>query len=404
MTRSSVFVVSLLLTVTAPPIHAQMWDRVRTPQITVAVQHAPVVKVPLEHVAFAEPQGNCADALSDALVADFAASGVTVVDRAHLKAIAAEHKLNVSGMVDEKTAAKIGQLIGTGALIFVKVHNCGVTHTQQARDYTDKNGATHRTYITKTRGALQGSIQATNLTTGITVAARIVNSTVSLPKDDDTNASFASRLLSATTSALVAGNGNDTPPDDVITNDLQNDAVAQVHRMFFSWTEPRKLHFYNDKDCSLYVAYNLLRGSDTDGAARESQTSLETCKTTAAAKPAVLAHAFYNVGMTQFITENYPAALEALGQALRLDGGDIITDAMTEVRRAQALAKEMSALPPAVSSVGLMPSRVALPQPPAQTSGGGAEDRLRKLNDLHQKKIITDEEYKAKRAEILKDM
>jgi len=55
-------------------LDAQILDRMRTPQVTVAVQHAPTVKVPLDHVAFGEPQGKCADALSDALLADFAAS------------------------------------------------------------------------------------------------------------------------------------------------------------------------------------------------------------------------------------------------------------------------------------------------------------------------------------------
>src|SRR5205085_6165578 len=105
--RQYIFAVSLITAVHISSAEAQIWDRMRTPQITVAVQHAPVVKVPLEHVAFAEPLGKCADALSDALVADFAASGVTVVDRAHMKAIAEEYKLNVSGRIDEKTAAKI---------------------------------------------------------------------------------------------------------------------------------------------------------------------------------------------------------------------------------------------------------------------------------------------------------
>jgi hypothetical protein len=57
--------------------------------------------------------------------------------------------------VDETTAAKIGKLIRSGALIVVKVHECAVTHSQTAQDFTDKQGATHRVYVMKTHGVLR---------------------------------------------------------------------------------------------------------------------------------------------------------------------------------------------------------------------------------------------------------
>jgi len=402
MTRHTLVLALFLTALTGTTLHGQVWDRMTTPEIAVNIQHAPAVKVPLTHVAFGEPQGGpCADAFADALVADFAASGATVVDRAHLKAIAAEHKLNVSGMVDEATAAKIGKLIGTGALIFVRVHECAVTHSQRAQDFKDGDGNLRRRYITKTQGVFRASVQATNLTTGVTMGARMVESSITLPKEEDAKASFAVRLLSATASAL-SGDSNEAPPDDVVITALQNDAVIQVHRLFFPWTESRQLHFYDDKQCSLQTALRLLRGGDNEGAAAEAKASLEQCKSTPAVKPAILAHAYYNVGMTQFILENHDAALEALGQAVRLDGGSIITQGMAECRRAQALAKEMAAK----SERAALP--VLAPKPPVEmTSSGKAaapEDRLRKLSDLHKKGIITDDEYKAKRAEILKDM
>lgn len=396
--------VILFLGLLATSSYAQVWDRMTTPEIPVTIQHPSVVKMPVEHVAFVEPQGGeCAAALTDALVADFAASGTTVLDRAHLKALAAEHKLNVSsGLVDERTVAKIGKLIGSGALIFVRVHECKVTRSQLARDYTDRDGTTRRRTINKATGVLRASVQATNLTTGITVGARMVNATVTLPKEEDSNAGFGARLLSATTAALVSGGNNDAPPDDVILTGLQNDAVVQVHKLFFPWSEARKLHFYDDKQCSLGTALRLLRGGDNEGAAVEAQASLELCKSMNGIKPAVLAHAHYNVGMTQFILGNHDAALEALGHAVRLDGGSIITFGMAECRRAQALAKEAAATSTPAAGVSAPTPKVtaaAVSSKPSST-----EERLKKLTDLHKKGIITDDEYKNKRAEILKDM
>jgi hypothetical protein len=382
---------------------AQMWDRMTTPQIPVLIQHAPVVKVSIEHVAFTKPEGGaCADAFTDALVADFTSSGATVVDRSHWDAVVAQHKLNVnSAHIDAKTAAKIGKLIGAGTLIFVKVHDCAVKRAEIAQDYKDKEGNIHRVIRTKLNGALRASVQATNLTTGITLGARMINITVTLPRDTDTSASFGSRLLSATTSALISGVGTEQlPDDDVVVTNMQNDGVAQIHRLFFPWTETRKLHIYDEKECGLNTTFRLLRGGDNEGAALEAQTSLETCKSKAASKPSILAHAYYNVGMTQFILENHDAALEALGQAVRLDGGTIITDAMSVCRRAKALAKEMQELEAQTAPLEKIAQATAQPV----NGKGSPEERLQKLTDLHKKGILTDEEYKAKRAEILKDM
>ena len=45
------------------------------------------------------------------------ASGFSVIDRAHLKSILAEHKLSISGIADPKTVKKLGQIAGVDAII-----------------------------------------------------------------------------------------------------------------------------------------------------------------------------------------------------------------------------------------------------------------------------------------------
>lgn len=46
-----------------------------------------------------------------------AASGFSVIDRAHLKSILAEHKLSISGIADPKAVKKLGQIAGVDAII-----------------------------------------------------------------------------------------------------------------------------------------------------------------------------------------------------------------------------------------------------------------------------------------------
>ena len=77
--------------------------------------------------------------------------------------------------------------------------------------------------------------------------------------------------------------------------------------MLFPWTETRKFLFFDDSECSLHVAFGLLQNGDYEGAAREAQVSLDTCKGNSATKPAILAHAYYNRGMTYFMLADYDA-------------------------------------------------------------------------------------------------
>jgi hypothetical protein len=127
-----------------------------------------------------QPQGPCSEPLTEALVADFTGSGVTVVDRLHLKALMAEHKLNVGGMIDGKTAAKIGRLIGTGSLVFVRVYECKTYHAQESS--ISPNG--QRAMVPTTRGLLRGSVQIIIMTTGVTIVAPALDAKVALQSGD----------------------------------------------------------------------------------------------------------------------------------------------------------------------------------------------------------------------------
>jgi tetratricopeptide (TPR) repeat protein len=419
------FLIGLLILGTVPATApAQLWSRVTGSQLNLSIKHEATVKAPLEHVAFTEPSGKCADALSDALVADFASSGTVVIDRQHLKTIIAEHKLNVSGLVDQKSAAKIGRLIGTGSLVFVKVYECQTSHAQEAEQTLDLSLSAHRQLIPTTRGSLKASVQIINLTTGVTVAARVVNAKASLQSSTRPQ-SVGSKMMNmvATLQNRDERSKDAYPPDEEAVTALFNDAVNQVHRMLYPWTENRRVHFFEDRECGLNVANNLLRASDYEGAAREANASVESCREKSADKPAVLAHAYYNRGITLFLIQDFDAALADFGQAARLDSNKVITEAMAECNKARAAAvasggsgrksspilsasasRDRSAAPSAAPSGTTVAVSASAPSTSGPKASLTAEERLRRLDDLHKKKMISDDEYERKRKEILADL
>lgn len=73
-------------------------------------------------VDFTDLQGNVTELgrfIAEEMSVDFTmtAKGFEVIDRNHLNRILAEHKLSISGIVDQKTVQKLGQIAGVDALV-----------------------------------------------------------------------------------------------------------------------------------------------------------------------------------------------------------------------------------------------------------------------------------------------
>ncbi|MBV9495223.1 MAG: hypothetical protein JOZ54_13325 [Acidobacteria bacterium] len=368
-------------------------------QIALTIEHPATVKTPIDHIAFTQPQGPCAEAFSDALVDDFSTSGTIVIDRAHLKSIVAEHKINVSGLVDSKTAARIGRLIGAGSLVFIKVHECKTYHTQEVRTDLDIKGDVQKEKVPTTRGLFRASVQIVNMTTGVTTAAPMIDAKAIVHAGDKSSMKekvlgFAGRIRHQAT-----GVESPYPPDEDVHSELFAKAVLRVHRTLFSWREQKKITFYNDRECGLNNAYTLLQTSDYDGATRAARSSVETCQSTSA-KPAARARAHYNLGMSLYLSGDYSGAMKSLAEASRQEPSKAISEAMAETNRAwsdtQAEQIGKKSPPPRAPTPAAEPAKT----PATQTT----EDRLRALEDLHRKKLITDDEYEKKRRAILESM
>jgi len=388
--RHTVPATALLLTLVAQPAAADFKDFLNTitnnsPKIEIPINHPPGLPLKVTGVALAPPEGRCSDPLASRIEEDFVNAGITVIDREHLNSVLTEHKLQVSGLIDQKTAARVGQLLGAQALIFLKVMECGAAHgqTQQAILVNNRPVIDYAA-----EGTVSGSMRIIDLTSGRVLVAQHIEGK----------------------SHLQSRNG--PPSDQDAVDQAERTAADSVHRMFFPWTETKSLAFFNDSTCGLSGAYNTLRTKDIDGALAKAQSGLEGCQKATNTKPAALAHAYYDVGILQFLQSNYDPALHNLEEAGKLDSNKIILDATADCRSAKtssmALAKfeeTQTAPQDSLASVTTPKGPKLLAQQPKPTSGASSsEDRLEQLEKLLKKKLITQDEYNQKRAKILSEM
>lgn len=390
-----------LTTLVGTPAVAQFWDKLTNPEVLVSITHPPGLGLQLKKIAFGPAQGQCSDQFIDSLVQLFVDNQVEVIDRQHLDSILAEHRFNLSGYVDPQSAAALGKILGPSALVFVKVSRCETKQEHLYENVKDYRGIIHTNYISRTKASFKASLQTVDLATGKIFSARTIDAS---PQDQN----------------VAEGGYPEFPDENAMLDHAMAQAKAEIHRMFFPWNESVKLTYYNDKDCGMKQAYELLKRGEKDGALQQSLTDLDSCKANSAIKPKVLGRAYYNAGMSYFTVNDFDHALEMLNQAAQLHPGNIVNDAIAGCNHAKGLAADMQRFE---QRVQLEASKTAAP---AESSGGSQatpgpdqgsaaagdttksqaspEERLKKLNSLFKRGLISKEDYEQKKAEILKEL
>lgn len=368
---------------------SKLLDNMTNPKVTLDIEHPPALPLRVTRVAFGESKGNCASSLQSRVEEDFVANGVDVLDRTQLDSVIAEYRLQGSAMFDQKAAVEVGKLLGAQALIHLEVFSCGTERKQiQIPNYvTGRNSIKFQL-----TGLVKGSLRTTDLTSGRVLAAK----------------RFEGSYSETAEGGYPAATG--------VLEKAELVASEQIHALFFPWNESKTLIFYDDKDCNLKAAHALLRGQDFPGAARQSAENLEACKSVAADKPKLLSRAYYNLGLVHFLMGEYDNAITNLTEATKLHGSEFISSALADCRRAKETAEEMAryetdqaaflenvaAGAPAVSSPPVSPT--SKPVPAKAGSGPSVEERLKQLDTLLQKGLITKDEYSRKRAQILAEL
>lgn len=364
------------------------------PQITVSLVHPPRLGLNIKKVAFGPAGGRCSDEILDRLSGTLINDGVEVVDRQHLQMVLAEQHLAMSGYVDQQSAVRMGRLLGPTALIFVKISRCDA---ERSRNYTDakgRNGEVIRTNNAIMQMHIRGSLQTVDLATG-----RIFSAS---PIVED------AQLVNSSSQGMP-----ESPSEDEARDKAIELAAYDASTMFVRWTEQKKLYFFNDKDCNLSLAYAMLKANDFDATVRQSETNLATCKALPKVKDSSMAHAYYNVGLAYLLVNDHDKALSYLNESAKLKGGDIVTQTILEANKSAQLDAEMRRVAEKTDAFeqSNMRANEPAPQPvaaaPPATPAAVAnspEERLKKLDSLYKKGLITKLEYDAKKKEILKDM
>jgi len=122
--RKLVFVifVSLTFLLSYPAVSTAYENEIRSLSNAMAENIAKAGKKRIAVVDFTDLQGNVTELgrfIAEEMSVDFTmtAKGFEVIDRNHLNRILAEHKLSISGIVDQKTVQKLGQIAGVDALV-----------------------------------------------------------------------------------------------------------------------------------------------------------------------------------------------------------------------------------------------------------------------------------------------
>lgn len=398
--RPSLLTTLLIAGMIALPLQAQFWDALINPDVNVTLVHPPALGMKVQRVAFAPVVGPVAEDLVAACIADLSHSGsLEILDRGNIEKILQEQKFTNSGLVDEKSAVELGKLLGSGVLLFVKVQRLDVKHiplSSTQPSYTDKKNGYHpaiTTYISKTQVEFNASVQAVDLASGRIYSQQRIAVAPSRENSDERGRP-------------------EYPSDTEVTEMAIGLARNQVHQLLLSWTEQRKLIFYDDKDYGMKDAYKRLQLNDTPGALQKSMDAVAAAKADPKVKPKYLGRTHYNVGMCQFILGDYAAAMPYLQAARETDPSHkIFAGAEAECLRALKLGEEMTRVDARSAKVELEtprtsapPSRPAESAPASVKAGASVEDRLMKLESLKKKGLLSAEDYKAKKAEILKDI
>lgn len=381
----------LLLSV---PAMAQFWSELANPKVEVLLTHPPSLGLKMARVAFLPGRELASRELADQLTAGLVESGaMEVVDRSNLDAVLREQELGLNGYFDPATITTLGKLLGPTALVVVNVNRSDISKSQATKEerVKDKKGVeqirTERRSITALD--FTASVQVVDLATG-----RIFG---------------AQRIEENPSRATSSYDGWPAYPQEAeVRKEAYGRAQARIMRMLIPWTEKRQLTFFNDKEFMMDQAHQRLEARDYAGALDVAHRGLELSKQDKSRKPKYYPRAWYNVGIIHFIRGDYEEARPFLQQALDMQpDASIFKTALRESMDALDLQAQMRRVDE--RSAAQKPSTPA-PKPtrteatPPAEPRSSPEARLERLAELKKKGLITEQEFKQKKAEILKDM
>ncbi len=251
-----------------------------------------------DKIAIGEIRGRGSRQLSDELtIALFESQKFEVLDRQHLDRVLAEHKLSLSGLMDESTAVKMGQLIGTAALIFGNITEYDYSEQLKHKDDTDKkSGKTTRRYERKGTAKVTATLQVVDLSTGKIIA---------ISKLD--KAKSASKRSSGQKPAKIDRNR--------LFSQCRENIVQRFMRKIAPYTEKVSVSFAtDDKMPELKQGYNMAKIGNWQAATESFQAAVAKYKY----GKVPVDKAYYDLGLAYMYTDRFDEARQNFKMAYKI--------------------------------------------------------------------------------------
>jgi hypothetical protein len=158
-----------------------------TPGVPVSiVRPAEIDLARYERVAVGEFTGKNGNLIEQELIqALMSTSRFDVLDRAHLNVVLNEQKLGQSGLVDDRTAANLGNISGTSVIIVGNVNDYHFNENLEKNEWTDSKGGYHVSYTRKGRAHVEVFFKVLDAVTSRVIASKSLEAWDSGSLSDD---------------------------------------------------------------------------------------------------------------------------------------------------------------------------------------------------------------------------
>jgi len=264
--------------------------------------------------------------ISDELTTTLFKSGYfEVLDREHLAKILEEQGLAQTGLIDESSAAQIGNIIGAGVFVFGRIQNDKYEEkTSKGKQTKDKKGKTHQPHYFDGEFNLSVNVKLIDIQT-----AKILG---------------VKTLTSRRTKRNKADNKPAPEVDpDMLYRQCLNDISAQFLKLVAPHDASVRAEFETDDDLpEVEQAIAMFRiGEWNDGL-----NILQKATEKTGLEKEVRAKSFYNLGLAQTYSGDFQNALANLKKALLLDPESsryqgAVRNVKSEQEKAQRLKEQL---------------------------------------------------------------
>ena len=133
MTCTSIFLASLILTVSFGSVASAQFSRLRNPKVEVTINHPPELNLKVRAVLFTRAAGECLEKIAWGLESRFVEQGLEVVQQEQLGAMLTENNLSMSRLFTPDTAVKLGKIAGPSAPVALREGHVGPSAPPEPR-------------------------------------------------------------------------------------------------------------------------------------------------------------------------------------------------------------------------------------------------------------------------------